>query len=113
MMLKNSARQGLLVAALILLLTGCSGQQSAPDQIGCIQVYQPVCGSDQQTYSNSCEAQRRGVSVAHQGRCEDAVICTQRYQPVCGADGNTYSNRCHAQRAGVTIAAEGACGDSP
>ena len=39
-------------------------------EIVCSQLYSPVCGSDQVTYHNECEAQLEGVSIAHQGKCK-------------------------------------------
>jgi len=42
-----------------------------PDDVGaCIEIYQPVCGSDGMTYSNSCFLSlSENVDIAHQGEC--------------------------------------------
>lgn len=49
----------------------------AADQMGtcavgpdmCPMVYQPVCGCNDQTYGNACQAAQAGVSVIHDGEC--------------------------------------------
>ncbi len=44
----------------------------------CREVYDPVCGCDDETYGNACEANAAGISVAEQGECE------QEPTPGCG-----------------------------
>ncbi len=36
----------------------------------CIEIYDPVCGCNGETYSNACFAQAAGVNVLHPGACE-------------------------------------------
>ena len=40
---------------------------------GCDDVYLPVCGCDEQTYPNACQANTAGVSVASEGECGGGV----------------------------------------
>jgi len=52
----------------------CDGQgacQARPE--ACIAVWDPVCGCDGVTYSNTCYAAMAGVSVDYQGQCEPDV----------------------------------------
>jgi hypothetical protein len=61
-----------------LFTTGTCG---AADQTGvcapvpelCAEIYAPVCGCDDRTYGNHCEAYIAGVSILHVGACEDDI----------------------------------------
>jgi hypothetical protein len=79
--------------------------------IACL-VYDPVCGTDGQTYGcGQADAHCHGVEVAYPGECKPSTCaCTKEYRPVCGEDGVTYGNRCMAGCAGVAVAHEGSCG---
>ena len=105
----------------------------------CPDVWAPVCGCNDKTYGNSCEAASAGVNVDYEGKCktetcwsndmcatgeycffEDCALesgvcevspeaCPEMWSPVCGCDGETYSNKCFAAIAGTSVDYEGEC----
>lgn len=82
----------------------------------------PVCGCDDITYNNACEAERAGVTKWKKGKCKKPSTrncidkskinnnpCPENIDFVCGCDGETYNNACNAERAGVTKWKKGRC----
>ena len=41
------------------------------DDFACPEIYQPVCGCDDITYSNDCYASAAGISSWLEGECEN------------------------------------------
>ena len=82
----------------------------------CTRDYRPVCGSDGQTYSNSCMLKYSNCDVTktetteeiHAGPCgmlNDVTNgancekkCPKSKKKVCGSDGKTYQNECELER---------------
>src|SRR5687767_10306976 len=92
----------------------------------CTTVFDPVCGCDTITYSNSCVAEYfHGVTSWTPGPCstsggcvdstqiDTTVFCPAIFDPVCGCDSVTYNNSCEAYNyGGVTSWTPGPCNTS-
>merc|ERR1711872_235050 len=99
--------------ATIAVETPCmfAGATCAPSPTVCPTIYEPVCGANDVTYSNNCQAAGANVEVSCQGECPcPDCLCNAIFAPVCGADGKTYSNTCFAEDcARVEIQCEQEC----
>merc|ERR1711937_106490 len=58
----------------------------------CIRDYRPVCGSDNNTYSNSCMLKYSNYDVTSVTDCEKK--CPKSKKKVCGSGGKNYQNEC-------------------
>tara|TARA_B100001769_G_C21994571_1_gene534538 strand:- start:45 stop:998 length:954 start_codon:yes stop_codon:yes gene_type:complete len=87
---------------------------------GWTKIYDPVCGCNDVTYSNSSEAECKGITSYTEGKCkkEDEPDCEEKecngsyieiYDPVCGCNGTTYENPSHALCHGITSYKKGEC----
>ena len=75
-----------------------------PKEANCIEIFQPVCGTDDITYGNKCFAEAAcQLDGSTPGKCtctpNPDVVCGAIQAPVCGKDTVTYSNPCFAKAA--------------
>jgi len=47
--------------------------QTNVQEIGCVNVVNPVCGDDNKTYNNICEAKKAGIGIAYKSKCGECI----------------------------------------
>ncbi|WP_460472214.1 Kazal-type serine protease inhibitor family protein [Emticicia fontis] len=74
-------RKSILIGAILLTCLCCNKKASSVGQCTekpsdgrmCTAIYQPVCGCNNKTYGNSCEAEARGIMKYTEGECKKTV----------------------------------------
>ncbi|XP_038066915.1 serine protease inhibitor dipetalogastin-like isoform X2 [Patiria miniata] len=91
----------------------CTGKPETEECFSCDDFYDPVCGTDKQSYLNVCHLRQEAcrqrtteLRVSFTGLCEIPVrVCSASRPcnpfsgpPVCGTDGTTYPSLCYLRR---------------
>ena len=48
----------------------CMDESEVSDDRYCLEIYDPVCGCNRETYSNDCYAEKAGIIKWIEGECE-------------------------------------------
>lgn len=63
-----------VLLVLSMAFVGCSEDENCVEKIKadcmCTQQYEPVCGCNNKTYGNACEAGCASIEVAYTGECK-------------------------------------------
>ncbi len=71
---KNFKLAGLFFL-ILFLLCGCSLFQKKAPAFDCA-IFSPVCGVDETTYYNQCQAQDYNIEIHYDGACNGSLIKT-------------------------------------